>query len=167
MASCCDGAPLPGDDLDRVYLKGLRVLCREMLPQYEAEQKLRTELTDERTIDLILPGSFGDQYRIFRYMHASHTELKNGVPVRYAGNTVFPNGFFEVELKCVPQGEIRIDLLKGECSECKITLNGTMRKVTVPEDGIILLTAPSDTVTLRIEKSGLHYPAVIALRSRK
>ena len=165
MESCCDGAPLPGDDLDRVYLKGLRVLCREMLPQYEAEQKLRMGLTDKNTVDLVLPGSFGDQYRIFRYMHASHTERKKGVPVRYAGNAVFPNGFFEVELKCVPKGEIRIDLLKGECSECKITMNGTTRKVTVPEDGVIILTAPSDTVTLRIEKSGRHYPAVIAVRS--
>lgn len=165
MASCCDGAPLPGDDLDRVYLKGLRVLCREMLPQYEAEQKLRSALTDDNTTDLVLPGSFGDQYRIFRYMHASHSELKNGIPVRYAGNTVFPNGFFETELKCIPNGKICIYLMNDNVRECKITLNGKMQKVSVPENGVIVLNAPTDTVTLRIEKSGVIYPAVSAIKA--
>ena len=165
MASCCDGAPLPGDDLDRVYLKGLRFLCREMLPQYEAEQKLRTELTDSAMLDLILPGSFGDQYRIFRYMHASHSELKNGLPIRYAGNTVFPNGFFEMELKCAPGGKIYVILQKNDVCEIKLTINGTTKKISVPDDGTIALDAPSDNVTLRMEKSGLHYPAVVAVKS--
>jgi len=166
MASCCDGAPLPGDDLDRVYLKGLRVLCREMLLQYEAEQKLRAEL-EPGGVDLVLPGSFGDQYRIFRYMHASHSELKNGVPVRYAGNSVFPNGFFEVELACVPGGTIRIGLLDDAPSDIGVTVNGVRRKVAVPAGGTVELTAPSELVTLRLEKSGSHYPAVFAISSRQ
>ena len=165
MASCCDGAPLPGDDLDRVYLKGLRTLCREMLPQYEAEQKLRAELA-AGSVDLVLPGSLGDQYRVFRYMHASHSELRDGVPVRYAGNSVFPNGFFEVELACVPGGTIRIWLLKDGLREIRVTVNGVRRKVAVPEDGIVALTAPSERVTLRLEKSGAQYPAVFAISSR-
>ena len=165
MDSCCDGAPLPGDDLDRVYLKGLRILCRKMIPQYEAEQNLRAKSANAKMLDLILPGSFGDQYRIFRYMHASHSELKNGGPVRYAGNTVFPNGFFEVELKCVPDGKICIELMKDNVREIKLTLNGTLRKYSIPENGVLVVKAPSESVTLRIEKSGIHYPAVTVIRS--
>ena len=164
MESCCDGAPLPGDDLDRVYLKGLRILCREMIPQFEAEQKLRNALA-AGSLDLILPGSFGDQYRIFRYMHASHTERKNGVPVRYAGNSVFPNGFFEVELKSETGGSIGIGFLSGSASECKITLNGRTERCRIPEDGRLTLSAPGGPAVLRIEKSGADYPGVVFIRS--
>ncbi|MBO4491013.1 MAG: hypothetical protein J5944_06610 [Lentisphaeria bacterium] len=164
MESCCDGAPLPGDDLDRVYLKGLRILCREMIPQFEAEQKLRSALA-AGSRDLILPGSFGDQYRIFRYMHASHTELKNGLPVRYAGNSVFPNGFFEVEMKSAAGGSLEIGFLPGCASECRITLNGSTDKYKIPQDGRLTLPSPDGRATLRIEKSGADYPGVISIRS--
>ena len=167
MESCCDGAPLPGDDLDRVYLKGLRVLCREMIPQYEAEQKLRAELTDAHTLELVLPGSFGDQYRVFRYMHASHSGLVNGQPVRYAGNPVFPNGFIEVELQCVPGGMIEIRFLPGSASECRITRNRRTEKHRIPDDGLLRLDTAVERETLRIEKSGIAYPGIIAIRSLK
>ncbi|MBE6358500.1 MAG: hypothetical protein E7057_04545 [Lentisphaerae bacterium] len=165
MESCCDGAPLPGDDLDRVYLKGLRILCREMLEQYEAEQSLRKKLVSEKTADIVLPGSFGDQYRVYRYMHASHSLLKNGVPVRYAGNTVFPNGFIEVELQSVPGGVIDIHLCAGEVSEVKITLNGRCERYSVPANGVITLTGDAPQTILRIGKSGTAYPGVIAIHA--
>ena len=135
MASCCDGAPLPGDDLDRVYLKGLRILCREMTGQYEAETKLRKSFVNYN--DLVLPGSFGDQYRVFRYMHASHSELVDRVPVRYAGNPVFPNGFIEVELQNPAGNEVEVRLLPHTVPEVKITVNGVAGIYPVPENGII------------------------------
>lgn len=163
MESCCDGAPLPGDDLDRVYLKGLRILCREMLDQYEAEESLRSRLAGKNCVDLVVPGSFGDQYRVFRYMHASHSLLRDGVPVRYAGNTVFPNGFIEVELKSVPEGKIDIHLRAKEVSEVKITVNGQCGRYPVAENGIISLTSDAPQTTVRIEKSGTAYPGVIAV----
>ena len=165
MESCCDGAPLPGDDLDRVYLKGLRILCREMLDQYEAEQGLRKKLAPAGTVDMVLPGSFGDQYRVFRYMHASHSLLIDGVPVRYAGNTVFPNGFIEVELESVPGGNIDVYLRAGEVSEVKITVNGRCERYPVPESGVIALASDTQQTTVRIEKSGTSYPGVVAIHA--
>ncbi len=165
MESCCDGAPLPGDDLDRVYLKGLRILCREMLDQYEAEQGLRKKLALASTVDMVLPGSFGDQYRVFRYMHASHSLLVDGVPVRYAGNTVFPNGFIEVELESVPGGNIDVYLRSGEVSEVKITVNGVCERYQVPESGVITLASDTLQTIVRIEKSGTSYPGVVAIHA--
>lgn len=164
MASCCDGAPLPGDDLDRVYLKGLRFLCREMIQQYEAEQSLRNKLSEQEIFDLVLPGSFGDQYRIFRYMHASHSELKNGLPIRYAGNPVFPNGFFEVELTTKIDGKIEIYLLGNSAKSIKVTLNNCVQIYNVPENGIVTIATDSSKTTLRIEKVGVDYPAIFAIR---
>jgi len=164
MASCCDGAPLPGDDLDRVYLKGLRFLCRELLDQFEAEQKLRRELSTPDTLDLVLPGSMGDQYRCFRYMHASHSELKDGLPIRYAGNTVFPNGFFEVKLAAADGADIEVSVLPGSAETLKLTVNGKCDIYPVPADGMIRFAAPGKNVTLRIEKNGVKYPAIVAIR---
>ena len=164
-ASCSAGVALPGEDLDRVYLKGLRYLCRGMIERYRAEQALRRKLRTADTIDLVLPGSIGDQYRVFRYMHASHSGLVDGKPVRYAGNPVFPNGFIEVELQSVPGGGIEVRLLSGSVTECRITLNGTAKKYPVPADGVLHLTAETAHIVLRIEKSGAAYPGVIAIRS--
>ncbi len=160
-ASCCDGAPLPGDDLDRVYLKGLRILCREMPEQYEAEVKLRAAF--KHCTDLVLPGSFGDQYRVFRYMHASHSELVDGVPVRYAGNPVFPNGFIEVELQNPAGNEVEVRLLPHTVPEVKITVNGVAGIYPVPENGIIRTGAVPGVTVVRVEKSGTGYPGVTVI----
>ncbi|MBQ9338202.1 MAG: hypothetical protein IJS14_13000 [Lentisphaeria bacterium] len=162
--SCSAGAALPGEDLDRVYLKGLRYLCRGMAERYRAEQSLRRAMRPG-SLDLVLPGSFGDQWRVFRYMHASHSGLVDGVPVRYAGNPVFPNGFIEVELACEPGGMIEIRLLPGCAAECKLTLNGKAGRTAVPADGIVRIPAEAAKTTLRIEKSGSEYPAVTVIRS--
>ena len=166
-ASCSAGVPLPGDDLDRVYLKGLRFLCRGMAERFCAEQSLRKHQKTGGTVDLVLPGSFGDQYRVFRYMHASHSGLVNGQPVRYAGNPVFPNGFIEVELQCVPGGVIEIRFLPGSASECRITRNGRTEKHPIPGDGLLRLGTAAEKETLRIEKSGTAYPGIISIRSLK
>jgi hypothetical protein len=114
---------------------------------------------------MVLPGSFGDQYRVYRYMHASHSLLKDGVPVRYAGNTVFPNGFIEVELQSVPGGQIDIHLRAGEVFEVKITVNGHSERYSVPENGIITLTSDASQTILRIGKSGTAYPGVTAIHA--
>ena len=164
-ASCSAGVALPGDDLDRVYLKGLRFLCRGTTERFRAEQTLRRQLKTDHTVDLVLPGSIGDQYRVFRYMHASHSILASGRPVRYAGNPVFPNGFIEIELQCDPGGTIEISFLPDSASECRITRNGKTEKYGIPADGLLRFTAAAEQETLRIEKSGTEYPAVTVIRS--
>ena len=163
MESCCDGAAVPKDNLDRVYLKGLRLITRQLLEQYLAEVKLRKQLTNDKTTDIVLTGSFSDQYRIYRYMHASHTNLVDNIPVRYAGNTVFPNGFFEVELKTQINGKIIIYLLPQSAKEVKLSLDGIVDNYPVPLDGKIVLTSRKELSVLRVEKVGVDYPAVYAI----
>ena len=164
---CCDGASLPGDDLDRVYLQGLLFMSRDALNYYHAEFKLRRELRNS-SIDSVIAGGFGDHYRIFRYMHASHAEIKAGVPVRYAGNSVFPNGFIEVELNTKNASAIEIKLLPGEADEAKITVDGASSICRADKCGVITLPSTGkDKTTLRIEKTGKFYPPVVYIRSIK
>lgn len=164
---CCDGASLPGDDLDRVYLQGLLFMSRDALNYYRAETKLRRELHDS-SVDLVIAGGFGDHYRIFRYMHASHAEIKSGVPVRYAGNSVFPNGFIEVELNTADASAIEIKLLPENSEKIKLTVDGEIRLCSADIDGIIKFPANGKKIsTIRIEKAGKTYPPVVYIRSIK
>ena len=165
LASCCDGAALPGDDLDRVYLKGLRFLCQDAVNFYYAERALRAELAPG-SIDLIIPGGFGDHYRIYRYMHASHAELRDGVPVRYAGNTVFPNGFIEVDLNTATASAVEIKLLSGSADKARITLAGQTSICHANADGVIALPIRGQAHTvIKIEKADKTYPPVVYIRS--
>ena len=87
--------------------------------------------------------------------------------MRYAGNPVFPNGFIEIELQCVPGGVIEIRFLPGSASECRITRNGRIEKQLIPYNGLLRLETAAEKETLRIEKSGTAYPGIIAIRSLK
>lgn len=165
LASCCDGAALPGDDLDRVYLKGLLFLSRELVIHYQGEYKLRQEFA-ARSQDIVLAGTIGDQYRIFRYMHASHTDICDGIPVRYAGNTVFPNGFIAVDLNTCNDAAVEIKVLPGSAEKISISLNGETAEYNINPDGTVLIPAMKSPVTeVKIEKCGVTYPAIIYIRS--
>ncbi|MFA6815724.1 MAG: hypothetical protein WCS73_05465 [Lentisphaeria bacterium] len=167
IKSCYDALTL-GDDIDQVYLKPLLFLCQELTNQYSAEHTLRTQLLTSKTTDLVLPGSFGDQYRVFRYMHASHSLLKNNIPVRYVGNHVFPNGFIQLEMSCMPDDEIEIGVLHNSAKNIKITINGNIQIIPVPKDNIIRMDVPKQKrLTLRIEKSGIDYPGIIYVKTTR
>ncbi len=162
MASCCDGAPCPGDDLDRVYLKPLHHLCHELLNEYQAEWTLRNQTSQQKDIvDSVFPGTITDDWRVYRYMHACHAELSNGVPARYAGNTVFPNGFIEVVLKNEGGGILEIQAIPGSSQECKLTVNGVSTIQSFDNTGRCSPACPqAKEVTVRIEKYGREYPAI-------
>ena len=136
-----------GQDLDRVYFIPLRWLCREFLNEYAAEANVRAKLKARRdVVDFVVPGGIYDDNRIDRQMHGAYPELVDGEPVRWVGNSIFPNGTIHVEFKDVPGARVEVMLAKKGSKDYIIedfSANGT-RHVT-------------------IGKKGSNFPAVIAV----
>ena len=164
LLSVCDGAPPPGDDLDRVYFSALRFLCREFLREYEAEYAARKEMRKRsNVIDFVIPGGIYDDIRAGRAMHASHSLLRNGRPVRFAGNSVFPNGTVSVEFDAVSGNVLEILLDKDSTPEFLLKVNGKSVSVTSPERKWQILVAQSGKLTVTVGKSGKEYAALRAV----
>ena len=70
-------------------------------------------------------------------MHGAYPELVDGVPVRWVGNSIFPNGTIRVEFKDVPDARVEVILLpkgvQGYAMEEFIS-NG-VRSVTIAKKG--------------------------------
>lgn len=136
-----------GQDLDRVYFIPLRWLCREFLNEYMAEANVRTRLKARRdVIDFVVPGGIYDDNRIDRQMHGAYPELVGGEPVRWVGNSIFPNGTIHVEFKDVPGAHVEVILSpKGA------------------RDYVIEEFSANGTRHVTIGKKDSRYPAVIAV----
>ena len=116
-----------------LYLERIAGICREFLDEYQAENNAR-EAFVYGSVDGVVCGGIYDDIRIYRYMHASHCRIHNSFAARWAGNQVFPNGFFQVQLK-------RSDLLRiagdaGEEREFILSCDGIIRKASFDEKGI-------------------------------
>ncbi len=124
--------------LDHAYFNGLRFYCRELLTEYRAERSVRRQLLDRADIvDFVIPGGIYDDGRVLRPMHGAHSEIVGGVPVRWVGNTVFPNGTIEVHLRDVPGAHLEITLAPSGSQEysCKETVEDGLRKVVIAKKG--------------------------------
>lgn len=133
-----------GDNLDRVYAVGLRADCRLLLEEYAAERAVRKALEARaEVVDFVVPGGIYDDVRTIRTMHGAHAELKGGMPVRWVGNPVFPNGTVTVELKDVPGAKIEVVLDPAGA-----------------KDYTLVETVANGVRTVVIGKKGAAYPAV-------
>ncbi len=146
--------------IEEVYPKPMLSLCSLLLEEYRAEYYARSKYP--KALDLVIAGGITDEYRIGRYMHASHSTLKNGVPMRWAGNRVFPNGFIEFELERPGRGYI---LIVGEAPCVTAILDGVKHECRFDEEGRFRLPVPegSGKLKLRLEKSGDVYPEIQAV----
>lgn len=136
-----------GQDLDRVYFIPLRWLCHEFLNEYAAEAKVRARLKARRdVIDFVVPGGIYDDNRIDRQMHGAYPELVDGEPVRWVGNSIFPNGTIHVEFKDVA----------GAHAEVILSPKGA-------RDYVIEEFSANGTRHVTIGKKDSRYPAVIAV----
>ena len=144
-----------GENMDVVYLFPLRWFCREFLREYKAEFAARQKfLGRPDVIDFVIPGGVYDDIRCWRTaMHASYQDVESGVPVRYAGNGIFPNGAVMVEFKESKGAKLEIDV-----DPARGASDYTLEDVTV--NGFRRVT---------ISKKGAAYPAIrsIALVNRK
>lgn len=124
--------------LDHAYFNGLRFYCRELLVEYRAELAVRRQLQSRRdVVDFVVPGGIYDDGRVLRPMHGAHSEIVDGVPVRWVGNTVFPNGTIEVHLRGEPGARLEIALAPSGSQEysCEETAEDGFRKVVVGKKG--------------------------------
>ena len=124
--------------LDYAYFNGLRFYCRELLAEYRAERAVRRQLLDRNDIvDFVVPGGIYDDGRVLRPMHGAHSELVDGTPVRWVGNTVFPNGTIEVSLRDAPGAHLEIALAPSGSQEyaCTETAENGFRKVVLAKKG--------------------------------
>ena len=124
--------------LDYAYFNGLRFYCRELLAEYRAEQAVRRQLLDRGdVVDFVVPGGIYDDGRVLRPMHGAHSELVDGCPVRWVGNTVFPNGTIEVHLRDDPGAHLEVALAPSGSQEyaCTETVENGFRKVVLAKRG--------------------------------
>jgi hypothetical protein len=143
-------------------IEPLATICRELQDEYSAEYSAREKFLPG-TVDGIITGGISDDWRIVRYMHASHAVLRNGLPSRWAGNRVFPNGFMEMKLK---RGSKLV--VYGESSEAEyftLICDGENHQARFDSDGkfVLPLKRGKEKVTVRLEKSGSKYPVFYAV----
>ena len=157
-------------ELEEIYIQPTYVITRVLEEEYKAEYAARKEF-GAGAYDLIMCGGITDEWRVARYMHSAHSSLENGYPIRWAGNTVFPNGFLDMELsrpeaacKLMVYGDIQetADFIctvdDGERKQYKFDSNGCCQ---------IELPAGAGSVKVRVEKApGPFYPRFRAVAVR-
>ena len=148
--------------VEEIYLQPTYVISQVLEEEYKAEYAARKEF-GEGAYDAILCGSLLDEWRVARYMHSAHASVENGYPFRWSGNTVFPNGFLDMELSrpetaCV----MAIYGDTQETADFICTIDGGERKqLKFDAKGCCLVELPAgkDKVQIRVEKApGVYYP---------
>lgn len=128
-----------GDDLDRVYFFPYLWLSREFLNEYKAEFAARAKLLARADVlDFVIPGGIYDDARTYRSaMHASYQSIDTGVPLRFVGNAIFPNGCVAVEFKDVLGARVEVDVDPSYAKSFEVTesVSGGVRRVTVSKKG--------------------------------
>lgn len=151
--------------IEELVIEPLAAICLELLQEFPAEYAAKKQFL-KGCEDGIITGGITDDWRIYRYMHASHSVLHNGLPSRWAGNRVFPNGFIEMELK---RGkELIIHGATDAAKKFTLTCDGQTSVAEFDENGVFFmpLTESGETVKIRLEKSGSVYPVFHAVLTR-
>ena len=151
--------------VEEVVFEPLAAICQELLAEFPAEYAAKKKFL-VGCEDGIITGGLTDDWRIFRYMHASHAVLRNGLPARWAGNRVFPNGFIEMNLK---RGEeLLIYGIPEETRKFILICDGKRIHAELNENGVFSMPLePAEAnVSVRLEKDGSVYPLFHAVVTR-
>ncbi|MFA6930766.1 MAG: hypothetical protein WCT05_10600, partial [Lentisphaeria bacterium] len=148
--------------LTELYIEPVAAICQALLDEYTAEYTARKRFL-KGCIDGVITGGLLDEGRIGRHMHASHAMIFDGLPSRWAGNQVFPNGFFELEMK--HGNKLHIYGAITETRQFILTCNGVRHHCSFDENGEfeMPLSAGNAGLKLRLEKSGFLYPRFFAV----
>ena len=119
-------------------------------------------------IDGILPGAITDEWRIWRYMHASHAAENDGELFRYAGNTVFPNGELHMKLQAAAGSEfLEFYGEKSAAGKFSLQLNGKEFELEFDENGHAAMPLKNCSgelqLILRKSRSSADFPAFKAI----
>ena len=152
--------------IEEICVEPLAAISQALPLEYAAEMRARKQFLKDH-VDGVIAGGLYDDHRIYRYMHGSHSVIQHGLPGRWAGNRVFPNGFFEVKLKGGDELVVFGDVT--ETRKFTISINGISRKALLDSDGICKfpLDPSCAEVTVRLSKEGLTYPLFHAVVTRK
>ncbi len=156
--------------IEEIYLQPTYVISQVLENEYKAEYAARKEFGDG-AYDVILCGSLLDEWRVARYMHSAHASVENGYPIRWSGNTVFPNGFLDMEL-ARPESACTLAIYGDteETADFVCTVDGGVRQqLKFDENGccLVALAAGKDKVAIRVEKApGIYYPRFRAVAVR-
>ena len=159
-----------GDNLDKVYIAPLQNLCDELLNEYRAEFSIRKAWSNPALVDLVVCGAIGDEWRIGRYMHASHTISRDGRPSRVVGNRLFPNGYIEIKINMPASGGglIKIKGSTAASAGFKAAVNGGKHCCRYDQNGIAAIPCNENgACLLTIEKDGAEYPEIEVIATFK
>ena len=154
-------------DMESIYLKPFYAIFGILQEEYDIEFAMRKKYCPD-TRDSIICGAITDEWRIARYMHASHASIENGEFFRFAGNTVFPNGFIDMELaRPANGGKLVIYGDTTETANFRIELDGAAPADAVfNADGVAEFAIPggNDPVRVKLTKAtGTYYPRFRAI----
>lgn len=151
--------------IEELVIEPLAAICQELLAEFPAEYKARKKFLTG-CADGIITGGITDDWRIARYMHASHAVLHNGLPSRWAGNRVFPNGFMEMELK--RGAELAVFGAPEVTRRFSLICDGRRMDAEFDENGVFTMPLPpsDQNVSVRLEKNGSAYPVFHAVVTR-
>ncbi len=151
--------------VEEICIEPLAAICQELLTEFPAEYAAKEKYL-AGCEDGVIAGGMTFDWRIARYMHASHAVMHNGVPARWAGNRVFPNGFMEMELK--RGGELLIYGATDETKKFTLVCDGRRIDAEFDDNGCFSmpLEKSGETVSVRLEKSGAVYPLFYAVVTR-
>ncbi len=151
--------------LKNVYAAPLWAIIKNLLHEYAAEWNGRNRWQLKSGVSDVIPfGAITDEWRVRRYMHASHSHLHNGRPARIVANRVFPNGYIEFELKAppTPQAKLILEADPQSARSLKITVNDQSQTVRLT-NGLVEISVKTNgkkTLLVRLEKAGPDYPRV-------
>ncbi len=148
-----------------VYAAPLWAIIKSLRSEYTAEWNGRNAWKQESGVSDVIPfGAITDEWRIRRYMHASHSHLHNGRPARVVANRVFPNGYIEFELKApsTPRSKLILEADPLSARSLKITINGQSQIICLVNGQVEIPveTEGKETFLIRLEKAGADYPRV-------
>ena len=154
-------------DVETIYFKPFYAIFGLLQEEYAVEFAMRQKYT-KNAFDSVVCGVLTDEWRICRYMHASHVSQENGEFFRYAGNTVFPNGYIEMTLACPQKGGKLV--IHGDTTETDTfvieTDHFSKTVARFNRDNIAEFALPENIQTIKVRLSkapGIHYPRFRAI----
>lgn len=157
-----DVFPLRAVPVEEVYPRGIAGVNQVLVEEYAAEFNARLLWQKREDVsDFILPGTICDDWRCARNMHAAHGAIEEDMPVRYVGNSVFPNGFLEFDLA----GDGCKIELRGK-GKLNFEVNGENFGVTLNEGVAVRLElhpAADHKYHCKLTKSGAEYPYILGV----
>ena len=149
------------DDTLETYLKPFYAIFDLINKEFDIEFAMRKKY-GTGAYDCIICGGISDEWRIKRYMHAGYVTVNDGEICRFAGNTIFPNGYLEMTLKCPADGGTLV--LFGDTAETAnftLTVDGVSRELSFDAENkaCMPIEAGRDSIKISLTKSsGAYFP---------